>query len=310
MFSVISVNYNQLRELFNEEENREGYEKYIFNSLKSFPVVETQIEKRVIPIPRFLIDSCTYGIYYNLMDKFKDSKSNIFLEFFGKEIFENYVGLLLKQRYRNKELLKEWEYRKRREICKTSDWTIISGDTAILIECKTSGMNKEAKSFADLEQVKKNLRLRVVQAIKQMNSIVCNVKKSTKGLERLFNINKFYFVIITFDRIFLAGTHAIKELIQKELDKMNIGKYPDYQVLSIEELENLLPFLETYSFEYILSEKFKDKDWSTYDFDVFISHFLKERKIDLRRNNKLLMDKYNELFKGLKSTNYNRQVEL
>jgi hypothetical protein len=302
LISKISADYNTLRKFFNEEEAREGYEKYSFNSLKSYPIVETQIGRMVIPVPRFLIDICTTGIYYNLMDKFKGSKSNAFLEFFGKEIFESYVGLLLKQKYGEEELLKEWEYIKSRQVCKTSDWTIICGNTAILLECKTSGINKEAKSFADLEQVQRNLRLRAVQAIKQMNTIVNNAKKSVKGLEKLFKINKFYFVVVTFDRIFLAGTPVIKELIQKELDKINIRQCPDYQVISIEELENLIPFLDTFSFEYILGEKFKDKNWSTYDFDVFISHFLKDRGIDLRINNKLLMDKYNELFKGLRAT--------
>lgn len=302
LISKISADYNALRKLFDEEETREGYEKYSFNSLKSYPVVVTQLGHKVIPVPRYLIDICTTGIYYNLMDRFKESKSNAFLEFFGKEIFESYVGLLLKQKYKEKELLKEWEYIKNKQVCKTSDWTIICGNTAILIECKTSGINKEAKSFADLEQVQKNLKLRIVQAIKQMNTIIDNAKESAQGLEKLFKINKFYFIVVTFDRIFLAGTPIIKELIQKELDKINIRQYPDYQVISIEELENLIPLLDAFSFEYILDQKFKDKAWSTYDFDVFISHFVKKNGIDLKINNKLLMDKYNELFDGLRIT--------
>lgn len=297
LVSIATIDYYALRELFKKYDTEKGLEQFSFNPLRTYPLVKTQIAGIVIPIPRFVMERFTSGIYFTLMDAFKASgKENMFLEFFGKELFEKYVGILLKQKYGPNQLLEEWVYGKTKS--KTPDWIIIEGDSAILIECKTSGISLEAKSWADLETVQASLRLRAAHGVKQSEKFIEQVRSKQKGLERLFHIKKFYKVIVTYDRIFMSGTPSIRSLIDKELEKEGV-KDKDYQVISIDELEKLIPVLEKFSFTDLIDKKMSHDLWSTYDFDVFISAYLKEASADINRENTLLREKYDGLFKEI-----------
>lgn len=267
LLSKFSIDYYFLREEFNEYSRPIGLEQYEFNPLKVYPIVKTQVAGLVIPVPIFLINRITDGLFYDLSEKFKNKNSNLFHIFFGKEIFERYVGILLKEKYNNDELFPEWSYGTKKNRCDTVDWVIIRGDKAVLIECKTSGITQKAKSFAELDTLQHDLGLRIVKSLKQIDKLVKDIGNRIIGLERLFEIKKFYYIVITFDRIFLSGTPVFKNLISKELEKENI-KIKNYQILSIEELEDLIPVLQNFEFEDLLDRKFEDSNWSTYDFEI------------------------------------------
>lgn len=304
--TILTADYSTLRDLFSRFDTEKGMEQFSFNPLRTYPLVKTQVAGVVVPVPRFILERITNGVYYSLMDAFKKSgKDNILLEFFGKELFERYVGILLEQKYDPSKLLPEWKYGKTES--RTPDWIIIEGNSAILIECKTSGISLEAKSWADLETVQDSLRIRAAHGILQMENFIQLVQKKQNGLEKLFHIKKFYKVIVTYDRIFLSGSPSIRNLIDKELEKVSV-KDKDYHVISIDELEKLIPVLDKYYFSDLMDQKMSDDQWSTFDFDLFISDYLKKLGIDIPRENKLLREKYDKLFKeispklGLKSS--------
>src|SRR4030042_1080402 len=139
--------------------------------------IKTKIKNLVIPVPIFILFGISDGVYYSLSEKFTDSKKNPFRIFFGKELFERYVGMLLGKKYAKNELFPEWPYGIKKSKCMTTDWIIIKKDIAIMIECKTSGISQEAKSFADLDTIQHDLGLRVVKALKQMQRLTDDVKK-------------------------------------------------------------------------------------------------------------------------------------
>lgn len=296
----LSANYKKIREVFfNYDETDKELEQFSFNALRIFPIVKTDIAGLVVPVPRFLLERITTGIYYSLMDKYKDYNSNKFMEFFGKEIFERYVGLLLQQKYKiNESLFKEWQYKKGKNKCLTSDWIIIQNNIAILIECKTSGISLEAKSWAELEKIQYDLKLRVVKAIEQMVDLVNNVRGNCRGLERLFSIKNFYYIVITYDKIFLSSSFIIRNMIKNELIKKDIVA-PIYEILSIDELENLIPFLNDFSLEFLLDNKFKNNEWEKIDFDNYMYYFLTDNNLNTKRENELLKDKSDRFFKEI-----------
>ena len=295
LLSKFSMDYYSLREEFEKYVGPIGLEQYEFNPLKVYPIVKTQIAGLVIPVPIFLINRITDGLFYDLSEKFKNKNSNLFHIFFGKEIFERYVGILLKEKYDNSELFSEWTYGSKKKISNTVDWIIIREDKAILIECKTSGITQEAKSFAEFDTIQHDLGLRIIKSLKQIDKLVKDVENRVIGLERLFNIKKFYYAVITFDRIFLSGSSLFKNLISKELEKEKI-KIKNYQILSIDELEDLIPVLQNFNFEDLLDIKFEDPNWSSFDFEIFLSEFFKKEKIDFEGIN-LMLKKRNDDFK-------------
>jgi len=299
LIDKLSANYQKLRDIFNYNKGDKELEQFGFNALRIYPIVKTEIAGLVIPVPIFLLERITSGIYYSLMDKYSNYDSNIFMEFFGKEIFERYVGLLLGQEYGiNKFLFKEWQYKKGRNECLTSDWIIIKDNKAILIECKTSGISMEAKSWAELEKVQHDLKLRVVRAIEQMVNLVNDVKRKCKGLERLYSIKKFYYVIITYDKIFLSSSFIIKDMIKKELIKKDIT-IPMYEILSVDELEDLIPYLKDFNFDFLLDNKFKKKKWAQFDFNEYMYYFLAENKLDTKKENEMLRNKADKFFERI-----------
>ena len=299
LINKLSADYNELREIFRCDKEEKGLEHFVFNALRIYPIVKTKIAGLVVPVPRFLLERITTGIYYSLMDKFKNEKSNSFLSFFGKEIFEKYVGLLLEQKYKiNESLFKEWKYIKGKNECMTTDWIIIQNSTAILIECKTSGISLEARSWAELDKIQNDLKLRVVNAIEQMMSLADSVNKQYKGLEKLHSIKKFYYVVVTYDKIYLSSSFIIKDMIKNELTLKGLS-VPEYEILSIDELEILIPFLEDFDFAFLLDNKIKNKEWSELDFNDYMYRFLEKNNLDTKKENKMLNNKYEKFFEEI-----------
>lgn len=298
LVSLLTADYYKLRDKFKEDEGEPGYEQYAFNSLRTYPIVQTQIAGLVIPVPRFILERITNGVYFSLMDNYKKEKSNIFLEFFGKEIFENYVGKLLGFHYQRKQLLREFEYGTKKFPQKSPDWIIIEGDCAILIECKTSGITKEAKTWAELKKVQVDLRKRAVRGIIQMEDFIADVKNGKVKNSALKSIKKFYPIILTYDRIFLSGTPVMRKLIKEELKGEN-KETENYQILGIDELENLIPILKKFSLSELLEIKKNNSEWSTYDFDSYTSYLIKDKDISIELENLMLKEKFDSFFKEI-----------
>jgi len=306
--SLMKADYDTLRDIYRADEGKEGFEQYAFNALRTYPIVQTQIAGFVIPVPRFIIERISNGIFYSLMDKFKAQNSNPFLEFFGKEIFEVYVKKLFSLRYKNDELITEFEYKNGKRKIISPDLILLEGDEAILIECKTSGITREAKSWGDKEKLIEDLKIRVVKAIMQMDTFVKDFNKGLVSNPKLKKIKNFRFVVVTYDRIFLSGSPAIRNLINRELVKNGLNNF-NYQIMGIDEVEVLLPVLQKFRFGELIDAKISNDDWATHDFDVFLGHFIEDKGVDIERDNPLLREKFDKLMQeispniGLKKDN-------
>lgn len=282
---TMTSDYKELRQAFDTEIEEDGAEQYSFNALRNSPIVKTDIDGLVIPVPIFIFEKITKGIYFGLMDYFRNESGNPFLEFFGKEIFEKYVGILLSEVPKEK-LISEFSYI---QGDLSPDWVILEDDAAILIECKTSGITKESKTSGDINLVQIDLKKRVIHALEQLYSF-----KNKCIKENTFkNISKYYYVVVTFDRIYLSGTPAIKDIIDKELSKKEITI--DYEILGIEELEILAPYIGKVKLRDILDQRKKE---TPSDFDVFFPKFLENNKIGEIKN-QILRNKFDSFIKEI-----------
>lgn len=292
LLESISSDYDGLRRRFRNDETHAGLEQYAFNALRQLPVVKTQSAGYVIPVARFLLERVTSGIFYSLMDNFRTEKGNKFLTFFGKEVFERYVGMLLRHELGEESVLAEWHYGKSQK--HTPDWIILEGSRATLIECKTGGITKEAKSWGSLIKISNDIKRHVVEGIKQMAKFEASVRAREKGLERVHHIHQFNYVLLTYDRIFMANSDILRKFIDTELKKDGITA--KYDIISIKEIEEIAPLLKRHTFSDLIDTKQKNPEYVTWDFDVFLNKYLKNDSMS-DTNNTLLEDYWDILLK-------------
>ncbi|MDO8756767.1 MAG: hypothetical protein Q7J64_02035 [Elusimicrobiota bacterium] len=173
-----SADYKEFRDLQVEHSAPEGFERYQLNGFYDKPLIKTTRSRWIVaPIPIMVLFKSTIGIYYALLNAHeKSGKRNDFRSFFGKNNFERYVGWLLEGR---PGLIKEITYGV--EI-RTSDWILIEGDTATLIECKLSGLTLNEKSTAD-STVLEMFSTRVVKGVSTCNRTEADARSKKRGLE-------------------------------------------------------------------------------------------------------------------------------
>lgn len=296
--SITMADYKKFRNCQEREPSRPGYEKYEFNCLRKYPIIQTEKQERLlVPIPLFLLERITKGIFYGLRDHFNEGgKSNKFATFFGKNIFEGYVGMLFRELYSHGLVLPEQNYRKGNDSFDTSDWIIVENNTCILVECKTSNLTQEAKSFTDKKELLDNLKKRIIKGIKTC----CRTEKDSQYIpQELSKITSFHYLIVTADDSYFCNSPFYRQLIDPELLEMQ-DLTPKYHIVSILELENLFGYLEEVSLGELLRQKEQNPEWYEYDFREFLKDFgpkVLGKKISWC--NRLLEKKYNYFFKDI-----------
>lgn len=294
-----SISYEDYRDYYEKHPMTKGYEQYSFNLLRLKPIVITEKGEYVIPVMPFLMEKASTGIYYRLMDHHKLPKSNPFLIFFGKYIFETYIGKQLAVFTEPKSLFEEFQYGKHGML--TTDWSIIEGASAVLIECKTSGLSINAKTTGDLEKIKEELKSRVVKGLKQMVELREKISIGTPGLEPYNGVKDFHFVVVTYDDIYLANSNFMRKMINEELQKLGITADFKYDVLSMNDIEALHSIGKKYSLAELLKTKHSQDRWVTMDMIPFLRDYLNEEDAKLVNvDNPLLTDRreeYRQFFK-------------
>lgn len=301
LVDLLTINYKQYRDRNEKEETNKELSVYSFNPLRAFPIIKTTTSKLVVPVPRFLVERITTGIYYDLMDKFRTPTDNQFLAFFGKEIFEHYVGMLLEEHYSKVDIVKEFPYGSRHNRSLSPDWIIFENNSAILIQCKTSGLSKNARLYGDLDLIQKDLRKRVIEGINQSNKFLIDYEKNKSICERLKKVNKIHCVILTYERIYMAESPIIRKRIDEELKKRNISL--TYNILSIDQLETLIPNLCFVKFSDLLEIKKTNEKWKLHaEFDSYLFDYLRSNEIKKFNENSLLKSKFQQIFSQISSS--------
>lgn len=223
------------------------HEKFRFNPLVKKPLIipdrnpKTGLPKvYIVPIHRLLFERVTRGLYFELSELFReDDKQNAFRTSFGY-VFQEYVGNLLENCVRNSTVLPEWKYAKSQK--DTSDWIVLQNECAIFVEVKQSGLYLNAKSWADVDDVKRDLTQTIAHGVKQ---IFFFEKDITSGkypeLSQLPHSLEIERLIVTHDRSYYVNS-ILRDMVKKILIEQNCILPEDYHwhVISVEELEYAL----------------------------------------------------------------------
>jgi len=214
---------------------------YELNSLLRYPIIRREA-KLYCPYPQLIGYAATRGLFFRWSEEDRGS----FLEPF-RQSNESYVKEVLCSALPNAEILTEEDERKLGWKGKANDVTAIIGDSALLIECKTSGLYVDAKKTASPNSIISDVR-KIIADAKERRGLFQLYDKSqairskslpTKLMEKYKNVERIYPVLLLFDEIQMANkAEVMGNIIKTELTDNGIGGF-DYQIWHLEELDRL-----------------------------------------------------------------------
>jgi hypothetical protein len=160
---------------------------------------------------------------------------------------------------------------------KTNDVTAILGDSAVLIECKLSGLYVNAKRTASPENIIEDVRKQIADAkdrrgLFQLHDKIHAIKTGLlpqKLFDKYKNVKHFFPVLLLFDDISNANAaEVLGNIIRDELRKNGVDAF-EYQIWHLEELEWLTEQSGTDSLAWI-AEKFSSK-YQAMDLNSFVA---------------------------------------
>lgn len=251
------------------------YKPYEFNPLLQFPILRAS-GNWYAPLPELIAYAATRGLY------FRFNKTVGFNEAFGRA-FQDYVEFILRERLKNDySVITELEERKLGYQGKTNDLTILLGDVAILIECKTSALLSTGKKKATPDDVLADLRKNLLNkedlsGIAQLSTKLRALReKSLPGalLARYDGVRKFYPVVLLYDDISFANArHGLRELIEQEM-QLHGWRVPLLQIWTVRELENLVRYFQAKDWQQLMNMKFEQEPFCDWDLNVFLHRFI------------------------------------
>lgn len=248
---------------------------YLVNPLRYKPLIWLEFngqQNLVAPIPTFLYQAITEGVYYKLINE-RD-----FANTFGKA-FARYVGEVLNvcNIRQNYTVLPEEEYHIGSKRHDTVDWIVSDASGDLFIECKAKKLRQESRvRIASRESLEGDLDIMsdaVAQVYTTMNDALNGAYPNwrNRGLP-------IYPIIVTLEEWYLYGMYGDKLLpvidrkAREKLAAMNIDlslldQHP-YSVISVNDLELAIQFIERCSINVIMNERCRGtcKDWMFYGF--------------------------------------------
>jgi hypothetical protein len=242
----IAGDKNKIIELYNKRlQNDKRYTVYTFNPIIQYPVIRPWIEKKslrleqdrmIAPLPNLIIKRISDGIYYDLFNQYLEG----FSSYFG-EVFENYIGEILRHSVLSEKIISEADIRKRFPDTKgkVPDWIVIDGKTAILLECKTTRLLRSAIEMATEKSIQDSLK-QIIKGLNQTFEFKESCKNKAQGLEELHSCNNFISIIVVMEPFYLMDSILFKEYINKELKSDN-DMY--WSIIQVGDLERLQPYI-------------------------------------------------------------------
>jgi len=289
-----AADYDTFRDMCMQEiEEYPGSGTYRFNPLFDRPIILRKDRRICIPVPMLVFNAITKGLYYELLDIFhvEGEKGNAFSEWFGYA-FEYYGGLLLKKTFGKLRVFQEPVYGKASK--RGPDWTVIQGNTAIVLEFRSGRLNKKTKVYGDYTDIVDQLRRNIIDPLVRLPGKIYDIQSGCTDIP-LKRDMEIYPCIVTYEPLY--PNEMIREVIDKELAREGIHNY-DYELMSIEDLELLLSWAQYETpFDFLRSKR-EIVEWKTKSIRDVIGIKMKEKEIEDLRNP--LLDKvFNKFWRDI-----------
>ena len=238
----------------------DGYDLYNLNPLMRWPAVRHSEGGVVVPIPRFLLDRVTTGIYYDFMQQLTKEEAGRFGNFWG-HAFEAYIGHIFDQTEGMPTLTKAEEIVSTGRVC---DWILSADGVVILFECKTRGLDARAKITGQDEHVQASLEKELggsslAQGVAQLAESAASIRD-----DKRFAGCAVFPILVTSEEIHFANSDfaSIRGMLRSGAEKLTDVPIPNIQCTGVNGLEWLCRAVEQGSCDPVaaLVEKF-DKEF-------------------------------------------------
>ena len=258
---------------------------YRFNPLFDRPIIIRKDRRFCIPVPMLVPYVVTKGLYYDFLDLFSGvGDNNPFCEWFG-HAFEQYVGLLLKDTFGEKNVFSEPVYGKEHK--RGPDWTVINGNSAIVFECRSGRLNKKAKVYGEYEDISGLIDRNIIAPLVKIPNKIKDVKDGLTSIPCSKDMESFP-CIVTYEPLY--STELFIDMIKQEFKDREIPLY-HFELMSIEDLEWLLAWANFENPIEFLKTKKANPDWKAMNVRQLIGEKAKELKIDFTNVRNTLLDR-------------------
>jgi len=128
---------------------------YDYQTLLQYPLIYLGNYDYLCPVPKFLIDRITDGIFHDFSnDMAGPGGQNPFRVYFGR-LFERYVREQLSLVFDSSALHPELQYGSAPD--STPDWTVSNSRTNLAVECKTSTFTLETRKSGEIERITRDI---------------------------------------------------------------------------------------------------------------------------------------------------------
>lgn len=263
-YDWMSCTYEDVKQAVSQNDE---YEKFSLSPFLDKPFVKPDVVPdgaspgvRVVPIPSFVLQKVTSGIYHSLSNSNNyGGKTNPFRTAFG-HVLEAYVGELLKAGSGASEVIPEFDYEGAR---KSPDWFVIDGSTIVAVEVKLSAFNLQTKMRGDVDAARDSLRKTLGKGVEQLLEFRERLVSGRISDVRFENVNRVSLLVVTQDDI-PHGNFVLHTLLPGA---------KDVQFVSVEELELLQRYCWGKSPFAILSAKQEGRESSEEDLGQHLSKY-------------------------------------
>jgi len=269
---LASATYEQFRELSDVHRIVDPlYAKTEFNVLTQRPLIARE-DELIAPVPNLLLHRTTDGVRYDLRERFKEERRNPFSEYFG-QLFQHYAGQLLRWAFDPTQVHPEPAYGKPER--RGPDWVVVDGSTALLFECRTSGLTLESKTIADREQVLADLERILIDTARTYPQKVADLQAGITGID-VNGVTKFVPIIITHEPAYFEP--VLRGLSSKELDE----RAGEYRHIDISDLETLVSWHGKCRMTDVLEAWVNRYKSRPSQLGLFLNDWAKEHELDFR----------------------------
>ncbi len=251
--------------------------QYDFTIFRKYPLVILKEDLLTCIDVTFLLEKLAFGIYHTIFNSFdplaEKKDRDLFASHWGK-VFEKYIDFLLSQVYPplSMRLISFANFENTRSQQEAFDGVINSGNKLIVMEYKGGFLNSTAKYSGKisslLEDLDKKYGSKKKAGIEQLSRKIgmvfspnIELRETFKGFSSsdINNVKVIYPVLIVQEHSLQMGLaiKKLREIFNEEIKKQNILSslfVRPLSVLSIEDLELLVPYIEKFSFTDILEE--------------------------------------------------------
>jgi len=232
---------------------------YGYSPFDSHPILKLNNQFLILS-SHYFVSWLMYPLYFKLLDHYQegeDRAQNAFSDYFGK-VFQEYVGKQLSYLGDSSEIISEIEYDNDNK--KFVDWILKYDTSAVFFEVKKNVLPQKAKYELDIVKIKSCLNNNIILALKQIYKKIGHLSEHKSGLDNLYDLENIYPVVITFDDTYMLNEKFIRNIIDEELAEENITFEKDWQILTIRDLEEIIPACtEERTFLDILKKKVEDE---------------------------------------------------